>query len=1131
MAWVDTLAARLLPRRLGLLTACTLGVGLGLFALECALRLPAGHGVSQFQGWRGAGLLRAALALYAAPEFSRWWLAVAWMVLSSALFMPLYGMWLAVVIVRFTQVPGLRWLRAGLGGGLAAALVVGLFDNLGGLQRLQVHPLWWALSVGAGGLLAWRMWVSPSPSEVEAQVAAGAWPRALWRWWRLRPVCALVWTVLTVAALAGPQSPTLGPSGALAGEITLWLNWAPDWMPAGVHGLKKVLLGLVGVGLALAVGIWWFGLLQPEAVRAERARFRAGALGVIGRSRYVLILLALLAGLTLGLPQCRDVLMAMAWAPIKAQAAWQKQGDWAPWAWTLFVLLSSLVATGLLSQGCWQWTRLAVMVRREGTSPPDLHSDDPVPVAVGRFAQHWARLLGAAPVVIICVLISQTLGDAVLGTVVQLRLQQAAAGSLLGAYQVPLGALQISFVMLLGFASGAVALVTWLSRRRHQMSLSDPRLYHNAIGGDDPQQVYEVLLTDRFRQLGPHGLRSAGADLPRPLPWLQARWAPLVALACLASIRTVADLSDPSLAGYLPPTFPVVLLALAWWLGPLGLMAMAEQNSGMPWGLLPVGVAVLATGHNHLLPMGAVNQITQVDGLQMSLVLCALGLTFWCAALWVVRRGLNRLGWTAGGVALLMLAVVSFVPARVPQGLQALHTPPELQPATASGPQALQSPTATKSEGQALASRTAPAVPPKRIFLVAAEGGGIRSAYWTALSLATLHDQLEGQPLIFSGVSGGSVGGAVYAACRSPGATGQQVLACVKQGIEKLDALTPLLGGLMFEDVFAQVLPATWLCRDFGEGCRVISRAVQAERAFRQAWPGLAAPLNAYSASEQPWLLFNTTWTETGERAVLSSQPFRPHDMPGVIDLLSSAPDTEGQQADRSTVSLITAGHASARFPYVNPLVTLPEGLKAAPDGGHLADGGYNENSGAGTLMQAWQAWQRANPAVQAQPVLLLIRNGVAEPDCVNTGAVVGNRHEPSADCLQVRSMQAQPGASALMAPGQASSMRFLIGAMGPAVTALNAIGIGAQARMAVGQLVQAVCEVPGGGVWTLDQANAEVSAPLGWYLSPNSRRFMEAQLHGVHAVVEALERHTTSPVGEGLFRSEAYCRGLPTSG
>ncbi|MEY4429048.1 MAG: hypothetical protein RLZZ182_1737, partial [Pseudomonadota bacterium] len=1060
--------------------ACTLAIGLGLYALECALRLPAGHGVAQFQRWQGTELLQVALTHYTQTEFARWRFAVVWFVLSSALFMPLYGMWLAVVATRFTQAPRLRVLRWPLGAAWWALMVLGLAENLGGLQRLQVPALWWGLSAAAGGVLWWRMWVSPSPSEVEAQVAAGAWPRALWRWWCGRPGLACCWSALVCAALVGPSAPQ-----GLAG-------WAPPGVPAWVHAGKGWALVLTLGGVALAVGIWWFGLLQAEAVRTERARFRAGALGVIGRSRYVLIVVALLAGLTLGLPQCRDVLMAMAWSPIKAQAAWAQHRDLAPWAWTVFILAASLVATGLLSQACWQWTRLAVMVRREGSSPPDLHSDDPVPVAVGRFAQHWARLVGAAPVVIICLLISQTLGDAVLGTVVQLRVQAEQAAGGLGTYRVPVLPLQISFGMLLGFALGAVALVTWLSRRRHQMSLADPRLYHNAVGGEDPRQVYEVLLTDRFRQLGPQGLRalSGGQALPRPLPWLQARWAPLVALALLAVIRTVTDLADPSLAGYLPPTFPVVLLALAWWLGPMGLMAMAEQSSGMPWGLLPVAVAVLATGQNHLLPLGAINHITQLDGLQVTWALCALGLVFWCAALLVVRSGLNRLGWVAGLVALVMLGAASFHADQAPAGVQPLAVArPE-----ASGP---------KDDAAAVTH-------PRQVFLVAAEGGGIRSAYWTALSLATLHERLAGQPLIFSGVSGGSVGGALYAACRQPEASSQAVLRCVTQGIERLDALTPLLGGLMFEDVFAQVVPARWLCGDLSKGCHVISRAVQAERSFRQAWPGLAAPLGADTAADarldDPWWLFNTTWTETGQRAVMSSRAFSPADMPGVIDLLARDPQAKGWLADRSTVSLISAGHASARFPYVNPLASVPSQQPAMPDGGHLADGGYNENSGAGTLLQAWQAWQRAHPGVHAQPVLLLIRNGVPEPVCVDTGSAAGPAHEPAARCLQLRRPHGPADVPALMSAEQADRMRFLIGSLGPAVTAFHAIGTGAQARMAVGQLVQAVHQAPGGQVWTLDQANAEVSAPLGWYLSPNSRRFMEAQLAGVRRVAEALK-------------------------
>src|SRR5690606_37338373 len=56
------------------------------------------------------------------------------------------------------------------------------------------------------------------------------------------------------------------------------------------------------------------------------------------------------------------------------------------------------------------------------------------------------------------------------------------------------------------------------------------------------------------------------------------------------------------------------------------------------------------------------------------------------------------------------------------------------------------------------------------VFVVAAAGGGLRAAYWTALLLAEMDDRTCGQfgrhVLAASGVSGGSLGLALYAAQR-----------------------------------------------------------------------------------------------------------------------------------------------------------------------------------------------------------------------------------------------------------------------------------------------------------------------------------------------------------------------------
>src|SRR5262249_7462795 len=58
--------------------------------------------------------------------------------------------------------------------------------------------------------------------------------------------------------------------------------------------------------------------------------------------------------------------------------------------------------------------------------------------------------------------------------------------------------------------------------------------------------------------------------------------------------------------------------------------------------------------------------------------------------------------------------------------------------------------------------------PGRRSYLGAAEGGGIRAAYWTALELASLHEldpEFDRSTFAISGISGGSVGATVYTVC------------------------------------------------------------------------------------------------------------------------------------------------------------------------------------------------------------------------------------------------------------------------------------------------------------------------------------------------------------------------------
>ena len=94
-------------------------------------------------------------------------------------------------------------------------------------------------------------------------------------------------------------------------------------------------------------------------------------------------------------------------------------------------------------------------------------------------------------------------------------------------------------------------------------------------------------------------------------------------------------------------------------------------------------------------------------------------------------------------------------------------------------------------------------------------------------------------------------------------------------------------------------------------------------------------------------------------------------------------------------------GHGStcaARFPFINPLATVvpvnaAEG--AGTIGGHLADGGYHDNSGAESLTDAWRALRAAKLPANWHPQLVLIRNGQLKPGCDTEG-----KKEPEARCL-----------------------------------------------------------------------------------------------------------------------------------
>ncbi len=238
------------------------------------------------------------------------------------------------------------------------------------------------------------------------------------------------------------------------------------------------------------------------------------------------------------------------------------------------------------------------------------------------------------------------------------------------------------------------------------------------------------------------------------------------------------------------------------------------------------------------------------------------------------------------------------------------------------------------------------------VYVVAAAGGGLRAAYWAAAILSELDDASCGRfgrrTFVLSGVSGGSLGAAVFVAmladrgasvrCGPDGRTAedQQLRPRVSQVLSG-DFLSPALASMLFPDAIQRFVPYPYLSRD---------RAWALETSWEKAWTRafgttrFSQPFLALHAGDTrlPSLVLNSTVVEDGKRIVASNLKFHP--LAG-FDLFDGMPTAD--------IALSTAVHNSARFTYVSPAGSLYRGGSLF---GRVVDGGYFENSGAASLRE-----------------------------------------------------------------------------------------------------------------------------------------------------------------------------------
>lgn len=924
------------------------------------------------------------------------------------------------------------------------------------------------------------------------------------------------------------------------GETVLkWSAWA--------HQGKTLAMGAALLLLATGALLWFAGAGLSREDKQHRARFRSAVGDMVVRSRYVLLALVLLGGLLLVMDQSRDVVHAMAAFPFQAS----QRGWWTLWGGTLAALALSALAVWILMFCCWFWTRSACQVRSPAV--PEATAAEPRDHEE-LFAQLWARVLGAVPLLMVVALLGQVVHD----SAVAVGADPDAAVSRAWRPVIVLlafGLLVIGegIVFLAGRASAAAFARAPCSND-----------YYNALSLKGWCLATGILPGQRAEMTGRY--------------WLFGRidhfWFPLLTLAGLALCR-LGDAWPARTDGSFFPAFafPVILLSVSLWLGFLGWVSLLEVRRAVPWMLFVALVVVVLShgaGFENQLVWGAVAPGPVPPNALVRLWWCTAGLLAgvglaYALAVQLVRRHfaggapLRRLhwgGWAAGGLAAGLLALGllwtadRFGTARPTDFASTRTVPsrPSLDQALAQWLRSL----CGAAPGAQGCGRTVPAEG-LEVYFVSTEGGGIRAATWTAFALSALQRSVpapatapaEAPPLDFvartfsiSGVSGGSVGAAAFRAClRDPS---RPVDACLDQWAAA-DELSPMLGAWMFEDVLARVLP-TAFCRN--PGCGFLSRAAWFEQTLESALPGLRQGLAASARGKDgrhlPHLFLNATWVETGERAIASDVEIRPRSFGGAGDQLRIA---------RADLPLSTAAHNSARFPYVNAIGALrgrpgdcPAAANGTPDAdgfcGHLADGGYFDNSGAQTTLDVLAAFGRCltvqdgdadEAAFQAckdlppeqrkwlrehlVPRVLMIRSGVAVrrdasaaqaqlcPDAHAADPQPGQvRPSPASRCTDSAWNRQYDEAQ----PVCRSSFDWLVQLTGPPVTVLHVSGLQSGRHLAESRQADAVAALRAGlplargsttpPVTTVDLVANGIRFPLGWHLSRTARDGMREQ-------------------------------------
>jgi hypothetical protein len=262
---------------------------------------------------------------------------------------------------------------------------------------------------------------------------------------------------------------------------------------------------------------------------------------------------------------------------------------------------------------------------------------------------------------------------------------------------------------------------------------------------------------------------------------------------------------------------------------------------------------------------------------------------------------------------------------------------------------------------------------PVPVIIAAAEGGGIRAAYWVSAVLHHLAEipdpdvQFPQRLFAISSVSGGSFGAAVYAGLRrDPTSTPSRRQ--IASELLREQFLAPMVAKLVAGDLAQWFLPFP---------VRAFDRSSAMENGFADAYrehvqhDSMTERLTEFrpeNSEDVPVLFLNSTSVETGRRVVAT-----PYRWPLSDISVEEQEPVDFHQLTGRDVTVSTAIHNTARFPYISAA-----GRLRARNGehlGHLVDGGYFENTGADTLIDVMRYLKQSASPLNVRFIVIALLN------------------------------------------------------------------------------------------------------------------------------------------------------------